>query len=122
MQTDTKKSYEVEFLLPKKISTNAIYSGVHWTTRAKHKDMFVWAFIEVASKIPQMNTCDIEFNYEFKSRLLDVDNCVYMSKLITDCLRHYRKIKDDTPDIVKSIKITSCKGKEDKVLIKITTP
>lgn len=122
MQTDTKKSYEVEFLLPKKISTNKIYSGCHWSVRAKHKDMFVWAFIEVASKIPQMNSCDIEFNYEFKSRPLDCDNCVYMSKLIIDCLRHYNKIKDDTPDVVKSIKITSCKGKDDKVLIKITTP
>lgn len=119
MQTDVKKSYEVEFLLPKKISTNAIYSGVHWTTRAKHKDMFVWAFIEVASKIPQMNSCDIEFNYEFKSRPLDCDNCVYMVKLIIDCLRHYRKIKDDTPDIVKSIKISSKKGVEDKVVISI---
>lgn len=121
MQKDAKKSYEVEFLLPKKISTNAIYSGVHWTTRAKHKDMFVWSFIEVASKIPVFNSCDIEFNYEFKSRPLDCDNCVYMSKLIIDCLRHYNKIKDDTPDIVKSIKITSCKGNDDKVCIKITT-
>ena len=113
---------EVEFLLPKKISTNAIYSGVHWTTRAKHKDMFIWAFIEVASKIPQINSCDIEFNYEFKSRPLDCDNCVYMSKLIIDCLRHYRKIIDDTPDVVRSIKITSQKSSQNKVVIKITTP
>ena len=122
MQTDIKTSYEVDFLLPKKISTNAIYSGVHWATRVKHKDMFIWAFVGIASKIPQMNSCELEFNFEFKSRPLDCDNCVYMVKLIIDCLRHYRKIKDDTPNIVKSIKISSCKGSDDKVNIKITTP
>ena len=40
-----------------------------------------------------------------------------MAKLLIDCLRHYGKIKDDTPDYVKSIKITSCKGKKDSVKI-----
>ena len=119
VQTDIKKSYEVEFLLPKKISTNKIYEGVHWSQRAKDKDLFLWSFLAIAKDIPVVDSCDLEFNFEFKSRPLDCDNCSYMAKLLQDCLRHYGKIKDDTPDIVKSIKITSCKGKEDKVKILI---
>lgn len=122
MQTDIKKSYEVEFLLPKKISTNKIYSGCHWMQRKKDKDLFVWSFLTIASKTPNFDVCELEFNFYFKSRPYDCDNCSYLAKLLIDCLRHYHKIKDDTPDIVKSIKITSSKGKDDKVIIKITTP
>ena len=107
----------VELNLPQKISTNLIYGGVHWTTRAKHKDLFVWAFLQVASKIQPVDNCCLEFEFEFKSKPLDCDNCSYMAKLLIDCLRHYGKIKDDTPDYVKSIKITSRKGKKDSVKI-----
>lgn len=107
----------IEFKLPQKISTNLIYGGVHWTTRAKHKDLFIWAFLEVASKIKPVDNCCLEFEFEFKSKPLDCDNCSYMAKLLIDCLRHYGKIKDDTPDYVKSIKITSRKGKKDSVKI-----
>lgn len=107
----------VEFKLPQKISTNAIYAGVHWAVRDKHKDLYLWAFLEVASKIKPVNACDLEFQFEFKSKPLDVDNCSYMVKLCIDCLRHYKKIKDDTPQYVKSLKISSTKGKEDKVTI-----
>lgn len=110
---------KIEMELPKKISTNKIYAGVHWATRAKDKDLFLWHFIGQASKIPVLESCDLTFDFEFKSRPLDCDNCSYMAKLLIDCLRHYGKIKDDTPNIVKSVKITSCKGSLDKVKILI---
>ena len=109
----------ISMKIPKKISTNKIYEGVHWSQRAKDKDLFLWEFLTIASKIPEIESCDLTFDYEFKSRPLDCDNCSYMTKLIIDCLRHYHKIKDDTPDIVKSIKITSKKGDVDKVKILI---
>lgn len=109
----------VSMKIPKKISTNKIYEGVHWSQRAKDKDLFLWEFLTIAGKIPTINACELTFDYEFKSRPLDCDNCSYMSKLLIDCLRHYNKIKDDTPDYVKSIKITSKKGDEDNVRITI---
>ena len=107
----------IEFNLPQKLSTNNIYEGVHWATRKKHKDIFRWAFIEVASKIKPVDNCCLEFEFEFKSKPLDCDNCSYMAKLLIDCLRHYNKIEDDTPEYIKSIKISSAKGKADKVKI-----
>lgn len=118
MQATTKK-IELSLDLPKKISTNKIYEGVHWSQRKKDKDLFLWSFVGLAKQIPVIESCDIEFNFEFKNKPLDVDNCSYMAKLIIDCLRHYNKIKDDTPDIVKSIKITSQKNNVDKVNILI---
>lgn len=117
MQEENKISIELE--LPKKISTNKIYEGVHWTQRAKDKDLFLWAFLPIVSKIPVIESCDLEFEFEFKSRPLDCDNCSYMTKLLIDCLRHYNKIKDDTPQYIKSIKISSAKGNVDKVKILI---
>ena len=116
---DANNSYTFEISIPEKISTNKIYSGVHWATRARHKDLFVWNFLGVASDIPVIESCDLEFHFEFKQRPLDCDNCSYMTKLLIDCLRHYGKLKDDTPNIVKSVKITSKKGNEDKVKILI---
>lgn len=109
----------VDLSIPQKISTNTIYSGVHWATRARHKDLFIWGFLPVVKDIPVIESCNLTFEYEFKQRPLDCDNCSYMTKLLIDCLRHYGRLKDDTPNIVKSIKITSKKGNEDKVKILI---
>ena len=64
-----------------------------------------------------MDKCNLEFEFQFRSKPLDCDNCSYMVKLLIDCLRHYGKIKDDTLDYVESIKITSRKGVVDKVKI-----
>ena len=107
----------IEFNLPQKLSTNNIYEGVHWATRKKHKDLFLWGFLEVASKIKPVDNCCLEFEFEFKQRPLDCDNCSYMVKLLIDCLRHYGKIEDDTPEFIRSIKISSTKCKADKVKI-----
>lgn len=110
----------VEFDLPLKISTNEIYAGKHWTIRQKHKDLFLWAFVGVASKIKPVDSCELEFEFGFKSKPLDCDNCSYMCKLIIDCLRHYNKLPDDTPEYLKSIKITSKKSNKNNVLLKIS--
>ena len=109
----------IEFDLPEKLSTNKIYEGVHWSERKKHKDLFLWSFVGIASKIKPVQSCDLEFEFGFKSKPLDVDNCSYMTKILIDCLRHYRKIPDDTPDFVYSIKISSKKSNKNNVVIKI---
>ena len=110
----------IDFILPAKLSTNNIYAGTHWSVRKKHKDLFLWGFIEVASKIKPVDKCNLEFEFQFRSKPLDCDNCSYMVKLLIDCLRHYGKIKDDTLDYVESIKITSKKSNKNNVLIKIS--
>lgn len=109
----------VEFAFPEKISTNAIYSGVHWSKRQKHKELYLWSFLSVKNQITAVSDCDLEFDFHFKSKPLDCDNCSYMAKLIIDCLRNYGKIKDDTPQFIHSVKISSKKSNENKVIIKI---
>lgn len=107
----------IDLDLPTKISTNKIYSGTHWTERKKLKDLYVWNFLIVASKIKPIDRCELEFEFEFKNKPLDCDNCSFMAKLLVDCLRHYQKLIDDTPKYLSSIKISSKKGKKDKVRI-----
>lgn len=109
----------VEFEFPEKISTNAIYSGVHWSKRQKHKELYLWSFLSVRSQITAVSDCDLEFEFHFRSKPLDCDNCSYMAKLIIDCLRYYGKIKDDTPQFIRSVKISSKKSSQNKVIIKI---
>lgn len=109
----------VEFIFPKKISTNDIYSGVHWTTRKKDKELYLWSFLTVSGKIMPVKSCELEFEFLFKGRPLDCDNCSYMVKLIIDCLRFYGKIKDDTPEYIPSIKIISKKASKNSVILKI---
>ena len=107
----------IEFDLPIKVSTNAFYSGTHWASRKKYKDILAWGMLPVIAKILPIKKCFMEFEFEFKSKPLDCDNCGILVKLIIDNLRHHNKIKDDTPDYIESIKITSRKGLKDSVRI-----
>ena len=109
----------VEFELPIKVSSNAIYSGIHWAVRKKHKDIFRWALITLKTKIKPVESCDLEFEFNFKSKPLDCDNVFYSVKLIIDSLRYYGKIPDDSPKYVKSIKVSSKKSNKNNVILKI---
>lgn len=108
----------LEVDIPKKLSTNSIYAGIHWSERKKHKDLFLWSMIGM-KKLNYVNKCELEFDFEFKGKPLDASNCSYLVKLCEDCLVHYKIIPDDNYNIVKSIKMTSNKGKQDKVKITI---
>lgn len=116
------EAQEFSFELPIKVSTNVIYSGIHWTKRAKHKDMFLNAMLPIVSQIkPIIGKCRIEYDYEFQRNALDSSNCSYMSKIIEDCLRHYKKLTDDTVEYVTSTKLISRKNKSspNKVTVRI---
>lgn len=110
----------VEFDLPLKISTNEIYAGKHWTIRRDHKNTYLRDLITLKNQIKPVISCDLEFEFNFKSKPLDCDNCGYMAKLIIDTLRYYGKIPDDSPKYIKSIKISSKKSNKNNVLLKIS--
>lgn len=102
--------------LPQKVSTNAIYGGMHWAKRKKLADLFHESLIEyrnVRFKTP----AHLTFTFSFKGRLLDVGNCSFMEKMLTDALVHWKIIPDDTPEYVASIKIQVLKGNKDMVVI-----
>jgi len=98
-----------------KVSLNVWYSSKHWSFRKKLKDNYTLLvksqFKEV---LPASNSYDTEYHFTFKSRPLDASNCVAMVKLIEDIV-----FENDGYKIIKSILVTSNKGAEDFVEIKI---
>lgn len=111
--------YEIKIPIIK-LSTNIIYAGKHWRTRAKHKESYLllcnifknYNFIE--------DKIDLHIDFYFKGRALDSSNCSYMGKLIEDCLVHYKVIKDDTIKYVSCFSVRSHnKSKEDYAIIQI---
>lgn len=107
----------IEFLLPEKISTNKIYSGIHWGLRKKHKDLFRSVPINHPPVIKY--PVNLFFDFQFKGHPLDTTNCSYMAKLIEDSLVHQKILLDDSPKHVQWVAIKSGKGAENKAIIHI---
>lgn len=111
---------KIELQLPEKISANKAYAGQHWTKRKKQADLFHQSLLEFKNKFEiEEYPITIGFLFYFKGRLLDVDNCFYMSKLLIDGLRGIKLLKDDTPKYINEISIISAKGSSDMVEIYI---
>ena len=98
-----------------KVSLNVWYSSKHWSFRKKLKDNYTLIvksqFKEV---LPASKSYNTEYHFTFKSRPLDASNCVAMVKMIEDII-----FESDGYKVIKSILITSSKGAEDIVEIKI---
>lgn len=105
--------------LPEKVSSNAVYSGMHWTKRKKIADLY-HRFIRshLVSKALAYPV-DIQYDFRFKSRALDTTNCFFMAKMIEDSLVNMGTLDDDDPKHVRATTITSKKGDRDEVEINI---
>lgn len=98
-----------------KISLNKWYAGMHWTKRKKIKDNYTQIVqSQCRERLPKNNTYQVEYHFTFKSRPLDASNCVAMVKMIEDII-----FETDSYKVVTEMVITSSKGLEDKVEIKI---
>tara|TARA_R110000772_G_scaffold65087_1_gene145378 strand:+ start:2310 stop:2705 length:396 start_codon:yes stop_codon:yes gene_type:complete len=98
-----------------KISLNKWYAGMHWTKRKKIKDNYTQIVSSQFSKVLSKDTSyQVEYHFTFKSRPLDASNCVAMVKMIEDII-----FETDSYKVVTELVITSSKGLEDKVEIKI---
>lgn len=91
-----------------KISTNKIYSWIHWTIRNKIAEWY-----HNLTKQDCMNLKSIEkkinlkMDFYFKSYALDSSNCSFMWKMIEDSLVKNWLIKDDTNKFVWEFNIES---------------
>jgi len=104
----------IKLPLPEKISANKAYAGQHWAVRKKQADLFHQALLEFKNKYEiEEYPITTTFIFRFKGRLLDVDNCFYMAKLLIDGMRGINLIKDDTPKYINEISITVEKGKDE---------
>ena len=98
-----------------KISLNKWYAGMHWTKRKQIKDNYTQIVSSQFSKVlPKDKTYQVEYHFTFKSRPLDASNCVAMVKMVEDII-----FENDSYKVVTELIITSSKGSEDKVEIKI---
>ena len=105
-----------------KVSTNTIYKGIHWTKRKQIKDDYlVWFLSYLKSFVTHDIKVNISFDYYWKTKALDSDNCSYMSKMIVDCLVHYDKLKDDTINYVGFVSNESHRSDRDYDYVVIKT-
>ena len=105
-----------------KISTNAYYSGKHWTVRKKHKDKYILLtnMFKKYAFIP--DKVDLDFDFYFNTRALDSSNCSAMVKLLEDCIVKHGILKDDNINYVGKVSMKSTKdksAKKDYVIITI---
>lgn len=107
-----------------KVSSNKIYAGCHWRTRAKLKgDYLLITKAPFKALTPVEGKVDISFTFFFTGRALDSSNCSYMAKMLEDCLVSYGVLKNDTIEFVGKVSMEAVKIKEkvnDYCVIKIT--
>lgn len=102
------------FSIPR-MSLNDWYAGKHWSNRQRYKDDVKTRLI--AQRAPKLSGYFdlIEYEFVFKNRPLDCDNCVAMEKVITDCIFE----KDDWK-VLPSKKTTVKKGGDCDVTVVLT--
>lgn len=105
----------------KKISTNQIYSGIHWAKRKEIKDLYK-DYCRFNIKLEKVVSYPARLVYEFnfKRNPLDTLNCAYMAKMIEDCLVEFGIIENDDPAHIFCSSIYSNKAEKDYVRIIIT--
>lgn len=86
-----------EIPLPFKVSTNKIYSWMHWR---KRKSIADWYHRLTKEDCEQFDTItekmDLEFKFYFHTRYLDSSNCSFMWKMIEDSLVKNKLVTDDS--------------------------
>lgn len=106
------------------LSTNAIYSGIHWAVRIKHaNDAHTIVKLDTKGIVKFTKPVNIEFTIYKSGKMYDTSNCSYTAKLIEDGLVRAGILSDDTQKHVDTITIKPCqkvkKGQE-YTLVKIS--
>ncbi len=87
----------LKYNLPIKVSTNSIYSWIHFSQRKRIADMFHEITREDCKEFKQLQEkVDILFQFFFQTRYLDSSNCSFIWKCIEDGLVKNGLLKDDT--------------------------
>jgi hypothetical protein len=110
----------IKIPLPEKVSTNQIYSGIHWAKRKKLADLYHQSLLEHRKKEITEYPVEITYIFDFKAKPLDTTNCTFMVKMLEDSLVLNGILKDDDPKHVSFTGIYSQKGTKDEVTITIT--
>jgi hypothetical protein len=118
---------QLEIPIHEKVSANKIYSGLnHWHRTRLKDDYHSLVLSEVrkmekksGTKLHADGAVSIDFAFGWKGRVLDCSNCFFMAKMIEDGLVKAGVLKDDSPDYVEGLRVTSVKGISDFVCVYI---
>lgn len=106
----------VKFHIPKKVSSNEIYSGMHWTKRKRIKDLF--RKVHFVTKAIDNYPVKCHYHFQLSGKMLDISNHFFLVKLIEDSLVYKGILQDDSIKYVSEITVTAEKG-DDVCLITI---
>jgi IS30 family transposase len=103
-----------------KVSTNRIYSWIHWTQRKKIADFYHYLSYHDCKQLKQITKkVNLRFEFYFTSRALDSSNCSYIGKCLEDWLVRNWLLKDDTNKFIWAVTYQSYTlTKEEKEYIK----
>jgi hypothetical protein len=90
--------------LPKPPSLNMIYAGKHWAVRKKYKDEYKKIIRERLAEMDSFHCEAYSLDIRYNSRL-DIDNCILVSKFLSDTLVEDGCVEDDSPKYFKEIRI-----------------
>lgn len=113
--------YTVNIEMIRKVSTNSIYSGVHWSKRREIANLYHTLVLTLKKKLPKIQKFPVILHFicEFEGRVLDSFNCVYMCKCIEDGLVRAGMLPDDSPKYVKYAYCEPRKGEKDLIILKV---
>jgi len=98
-----------------KISLNDWYGGKHWSYRKKMKDAYkLLVKFQTKAFFRKELEYEVIYKFGFKSRPLDAMNTTAIAKIVEDIL-----FEDDKWNIVRSVKLSSEKSKEDVLEITV---
>lgn len=80
-----------------KISTNKIYSGMHWAKRNKIKNDYLLLVMSANIKEKYVYLNKLVFNFYLTGRVLDTTNLSFMAKMIEDSFIKLGVLKNDSP-------------------------
>lgn len=106
--------------IPHKISSNATYSGMHWTKRKKIADLYHQSMLPFRKAIISEYPVDITYVFTFKGKPLDSSNTATMAKMLEDGMVKCGILKDDDWKHVSFTGLYTQKGESDLVEIYIS--
>jgi len=104
---------------PEKISTNRMYSGMHWTKRNAIKDVYHYAMLSFRKHKITEYPVTIKYTFTWKSKALDSLNCAFSAKMCEDGLRACGVLVDDNPKYVVESSLRTIPGPSDTIQIDI---
>lgn len=101
--------------MPEKVSTNKVYSGMHWTKRSQLKNLYQLFLLQYRGKIKLDESrfpVTITYRFEWHKHPLDSTNQTFLIKLIEDGLVNAGILPDDDHKYVKETRSITQVNKE----------